>query len=84
MIAGLTAAWTFISNKVTQALVLVGLGLVFVWRIYAAGKADERAAKVEEDLKAANERLKTNDRVSQMSDTDRRDRLNRWVSDDNK
>lgn len=67
----------------------VALGLLFaaalgvlVWRIYAAGAAKERARQAEAALNALRTRIKVDDDISKLSDAQRRERLNRWVRDD--
>ena len=54
---------------------------VFIWRIYAAGEARERARQAEAALQNLRKRIKTDDEITRMSPADRRKRLSEWVSD---
>lgn len=52
-----------------------------VWRIFAAGKAKEKAKQTEAALKNLRTRMQTDDEISSLSTADRRKRLKEWASD---
>lgn len=63
------------------ALIALGVGIVVV-RIYAAGAARERARQAEAALRNLRERIKVDDEIEKLSPAARRERLSRWVRDD--
>lgn len=55
--------------------------LLVVWRIFAAGKAAERAKQSQAALKALRTRVTVDDQISKLSAPERRDALRKWVRD---
>lgn len=62
-------------------LIAASIGVVLL-RVYSAGKSAEKARQAEAALRALRERIKTDDEITKLSPTARRERLSRWVSDD--
>lgn len=65
--------------EVFGALCLLAL---FVWRVFAAGKASAIAEQDKASAENLRERAKTDDTINQLSDTQRRHHLREWVRDD--
>lgn len=60
---------------------LIALGvLLLIARIYAAGRAKERARQLEQSLQTIRERVKKDDEITRLPPDQRAERLNRWVS----
>lgn len=53
----------------------------FLWRIFAAGQAKEKARQREQVLRNVRERIKVDDEISSLSPSDQRKRLREWVRD---
>jgi len=65
--------------EVFGALCLLAL---FVWRVFAAGKASAVADQDKASAENLRERAETDDKIAQLSDTERRHHLREWVRDD--
>lgn len=76
---------SLLGSKAGRTIVLVLLALasaaVAVWRIYAAGKANERAKGAQASLDALRKRVKSDDEISQLTPEARRERLSQWIRD---
>lgn len=59
-------------------LIAVAVGF-FLWRVFAAGKAAERAKQLEASLRNLRTRVKVNDEITSLSAPERRERLREWV-----
>ena len=75
--------WAFIQPRLFVAggsalAVLAGIAAVF-----GAGKTSERLKQTSASLKSLRSREKTDDQIAKMSDRRVRERLDRWVPDDN-
>lgn len=84
MMGGIVA-W-FATSRVGQALA-AGLAIaaaigVAVLKVFSAGKAAERSRQDHQSLENLQQRAKENDEVRTLSGDDLRQRLNRWVSND--
>lgn len=62
-----------------SVVVLAGL---IVLRIYAAGRASEKARQAEQSLRNLRERAKVDDEITRMPADARRERLREWVQRD--
>lgn len=82
---GSIIAW-FATSRVGQAIA-AGLGIaaaigLAVAKVFSAGKAAERAKQEHQSLENMQQRARENDEVRTLSGDDLRQRLNRWVSND--
>lgn len=73
----------FIQSKVGRTVAAVsGAALavaLLLWRVFAAGKAAEKAAQTQDSLNNLRERAEHDEAVNALSDTDRRHHLRDWV-----
>lgn len=68
-----------IGRYAAMALIITGLVLLIVWRIYASGANKEKARQAEASLKAKLERIKNDEEIGNLSAAERRKRLDDWV-----
>lgn len=54
--------------------------LAAIWRVFAAGRAKEKAKQTEAALKNLRTRMQTDDEISNLPADDRRKRLSSWMS----
>lgn len=77
-------AW-LLGSSLGRKVALTGMaimGVLFVvWRIYAAGKAAERARQAQASLENMRKRIQTDDEITKLSPDERRRRLAEWVRD---
>lgn len=79
------ASWltgSAVGRKVALSAIVVLAALYGVWRIYAAGKAAERARATQASLDALRKRVEIDNELSALPAAERRKRLERWVLDD--
>lgn len=70
-----------LGRKIALALIIAVGVLLVVWRIYAAGRAAERARQTEASLRNLRTRIKVDDEIANLPAAERRKRLAEWVSD---
>lgn len=70
-----------LGRKIAVGLLIAGIVLFAVWRIYAAGRAAEKARQVQASLENLRTRIKVDDSIAKLSPDDRRRRLSEWVRD---
>ncbi len=78
----LTWIMSSVGKTVAKWTAFVAIALAVYWKIYADGRAVERAKQVAEKMGAVREREKINDAVSKLPDADVRDELRHWVRSD--
>ena len=75
-----------LGSRTGRTVVLVLLALasaaVAVWRIYAAGRANERAKGAQASLDALRKRVKSDDQIASLPAAERRERLRQWMRGD--
>lgn len=77
-------AW-LIDTKLGQAVIkimaVVTVISLVLWRAFTAGKQAEKAKQKDAALEALRRREKTDDEISSMPDSTRREQLSQWVPD---
>ena len=87
MLSFLTSIFAWFANSrvgqvVAEVIGAICLLALFVWRVFAAGKASAKADQDKASAENLRERAKTDDTIAQLSDTQRRHHLREWVRDD--
>lgn len=77
----LTWLTSSIGKLVAKWAAFMAIGVAIYWKIYADGRASERARQVAEKMDAARERERIQDDVSKMPADRVRDELRGWVRD---
>lgn len=76
---------SLLGSKTGRTAVLVLLALasaaVAVWRIYGAGRANEKAKNVQASLDNLRKRVKSDDQIAELAPDERRRRLAEWMRD---
>ena len=81
--------WTLLSwlvtSKAGRIIALVGIAAisasVVLWRVYAAGKNDEKSKALERTLSNIALKVQTDEEVRRLPAADRRERLREWAKD---
>lgn len=82
----LTAAIAWLTSSIGKLMAkwaaYAAIGVAIYWKIYADGRASERAKQVAEKMDAVRERERIQDAVAKMPDDRVRDELRGWVRND--